>query len=63
MENNKLTCKSCGGDSFGEGKLDGYANLRPVDNFFSTGSPLICTVCLKCGEVASIKVANPHKFK
>ncbi|KOS68333.1 hypothetical protein AEA09_07030 [Lysinibacillus contaminans] len=63
MENNKLICKSCGGDSFGEGKLDGYAALRPIDNFFSTGSPLIYTVCQNCGEVASIKVTKPQKFK
>lgn len=63
MEKDKLTCKSCGGDSFGEGKLAGYAALQPVDNFFSNGSPIICTVCLNCGEIASIKVTKPHKFK
>ncbi|MGE7024537.1 hypothetical protein [Solibacillus cecembensis] len=63
MENGKLTCKSCGGDSFGKGKLDGYAALQPVDKIFSSGSPIICTVCLNCGEIASIKATKPHKFK
>jgi len=55
MDNNKLICKACGNDSFSEGKLDGYAALRPVDKFFSSGSALIFTLCQKCGEVASIK--------
>jgi len=63
MENNKLTCKSCGYSSFGEGKLDGYAKLRPVNNSLSIGSPLIFTVCQNCGEVASIKVTKPQKFR
>ncbi|OEC01304.1 hypothetical protein GY31_13500 [Lysinibacillus sphaericus] len=63
MENNKLTCKSCGYSSFGEGKLDGPAALRPVNNMLSIGSSLIFTVCQNCGEVASIKVSKPKKFK
>ena len=62
MDNNKLICKACGNDSFSEGKLDGYAALRPVDKFFSSGSALIFTLCQKCGEVASIKAEKPHKF-
>lgn len=63
MEKDKLICKSCGGNSFGEGKFDGYATLQPVSNFFSTGSQVICTVCLNCGEIASMKATKPHKFK
>ncbi|MGN4124817.1 hypothetical protein ACMGD3_07320 [Lysinibacillus sphaericus] len=62
MENNKLICKSCGNDSFSKGKLDGFAALRPIDTIFSSGSPLIFTVCQNCGEVASIKVSKPKKF-
>lgn len=62
MENNKLICKSCGSDSFSQGELNGYATLKPVDTFFSNGSPLIFTLCQNCGEVASIKVKKPRKF-
>lgn len=52
-----------GGQSFSEGKLDGYAALRPVNTIFSSGSPLIFTVCTQCGEIASIKATKPEKFK
>jgi len=54
METNTYRCKACGGQPFSEGKLDGYAALRPVNTSFSSGSLLILTVCTQCGEIASI---------
>lgn len=63
METNTYRCKACGGQPFSEGKLDGYAALRPVNTSFSSGSPLIFTVCTQCGEIASIKATKPEKFK
>lgn len=62
MENQKLICKSCGGSSFTKGKLEGYANIKPIDKLFSS-SPLIVTLCKDCGEVASIKVKNLRPFQ
>lgn len=63
METNTYSCKACGSQSFSEGKLDGYAALRPVNTIFSSDSPLIFTVCTQCGEIASIKATKPEKFK
>lgn len=62
MENNKLICKFCGSDSFSQGELNGYATLKPVDTFFSNGSPLIFILGQNCEEVTSIKVKKPRKF-
>ncbi|MCZ0704603.1 hypothetical protein J2T56_003175 [Natronobacillus azotifigens] len=56
-------CSSCGNHTFVEGKLDGYANVRPIDRIFAGGSGMIVRFCNHCGEVDSIKVEKPHKFK
>lgn len=63
MPSEQIVCKVCGSDSFTNGMIgNGYANVRPLDKIFSSGSPLILSFCKKCGEVASIKVKNPKKF-
>lgn len=62
MHQQKLTCKSCGSNSFTSGIMDNYAKLRPTNKSFLAGSALIYTFCKDCGEVASIKVDKPHKF-
>lgn len=63
MEGNN-NCKACGKDSFAVGELGhGYANIRPVNKIFSTGTPLLITYCQSCGEVASIKVKELGKLK
>lgn len=62
MDEQKFICKSCGSDSFAKGILDNVARLRPIDKSFLAASALIYTFCKDCGEVASIKVDNPHKF-
>nr|WP_144926950.1 hypothetical protein [Paenibacillus bovis] len=56
-------CKACASNSFGKGVMDGYAHVRPVDKFFSTGSSLELIICTNCGEVASMRVKKPDKFK
>lgn len=66
MENNQLICQACGSDSFTKGEIgrqSGHATIRPLGAVFSLGSPLIYTFCKNCGEVASIKVEHPKKFK
>jgi hypothetical protein len=37
--------------------------VKPLDKKFSTGSNKIITFCLNCGEVISIRVENPEKFR
>ncbi len=66
MENSKLVCKACGNDSFTQGELGGsMANVKPIklDMLHFSSSPLILTICTNCGEVASMKVKKPQKFK
>jgi uncharacterized Zn finger protein len=63
MNQENVTCKACGGDTFVKGQIsNGYANVMPINSFLSTGSPVIYTFCKRCGEVASIKIAKPEKF-
>ena len=57
------SCKSCGNETFYEGKLSNYAALQPLDKVFSTGSLVKVTFCSHCGEVNSMKVEHPEKFR
>ncbi|MCY9549039.1 hypothetical protein [Lysinibacillus xylanilyticus] len=66
MGNIKLVCKACGSDSFTTGQVGGnssHGNIRPIGSIMAFGSPFLMTFCKNCGEVASIKVDNPKKFK
>ena len=66
MEKYEFVCKVCGNNSFAQGELGGsMANVKPVklDMLHFASSPLILTICTNCGEVASMKVKNPQKFK
>ncbi|MGE7114328.1 hypothetical protein [Lysinibacillus sp. NPDC047702] len=65
MENDKLVCKICGGDTFTQGELGGVnANVRPLDSIsIFSSSPLLLSICTNCGEVSSMKVKKLHKFK
>lgn len=63
---NKQICLACEHDTFATGQVGSITsegNVRPIGSIMGTGSPLILTFCKKCGEVASIKVAKPEKFK
>ncbi|WP_107951319.1 hypothetical protein [Lysinibacillus parviboronicapiens] len=68
MENNLNICKTCGNDSFATGQLGHSSfttdsNVRPIGSLIASGSPLILSFCKNCGEVTSLKVAKPEKFK
>jgi hypothetical protein len=56
-------CISCGGTSFGEGITKGEGDIWPKHKFFSFGSSLLLKICTDCGEVNSMKVQSPEKFK
>jgi predicted RNA-binding Zn-ribbon protein involved in translation (DUF1610 family) len=56
-------CPDCGNTEIGKGKLSGYAVLRPMGKFFSTGSAIIADVCTNCGAIIKMTVEQPEKFK
>lgn len=56
-----MNCKQCAGTSFVQ--ATDYVNLRPLDKKMTLGSEKIYTVCMDCGEVASIKIKNPEKLR
>lgn len=56
-----MNCKNCKGDSFIQ--ATDFINLRPLGKKMTIGTEKVYTVCLDCGEVASIKVKNPEKLK
>lgn len=66
MESKRLVCKACSNNTFAQGELGGsMANVKPIkhDMLHFSSSPLILTICTNCGEVASMKVKEPQKFK
>jgi len=56
-----MNCKRCDGNSLIQ--ATDYINLRPLGKKMAIGSEKVFTVCLDCGEVASIKIKNPEKLK
>ncbi|MEW9503116.1 hypothetical protein [Jeotgalibacillus marinus] len=54
-------CQNCNGLEFAEGT--DFMPIKPLDKKFSMGSNKIYTFCLNCGEVISIRIENPSKFK
>ncbi|WP_053367619.1 hypothetical protein [Bacillus sp. FJAT-27245] len=60
MNEQILVCKNCGGTAFVE--ATDYVNLRPLTKKMALGSEKIYTVCLDCGEVASIKISQPKNL-
>ncbi|MEH7444539.1 hypothetical protein V7201_19680 [Bacillus sp. JJ1122] len=57
----EVKCVKCDGTDFAEGT--DYTAIRPLDKKISTGSNKIYTFCLNCGEVSSIRIENPAKFR
>ncbi|WP_368298285.1 hypothetical protein [Cytobacillus firmus] len=54
-------CPRCKGTEFAEGT--DYVAVRPLNKKLSTGSLKIFRFCLSCGEIVSIRVENPGKFR
>ncbi|MFD1737333.1 hypothetical protein ACFSCX_12285 [Bacillus salitolerans] len=61
MERNETECKKCNGKEFVQGT--DFVNLRPLNKKMSFGCEKIYTVCIKCGEIESIKIINPEELK
>ena len=58
----QLKCTKCGSSEIGQGKLDGYATMKPKNALF-LGSNIIANICTECGEILSMRVEEPKKFK
>ncbi|MEB1808811.1 MAG: hypothetical protein LPK26_16230 [Bacillaceae bacterium] len=54
-------CSKCNGIEFAEGT--DFMPIKPLEKKFSRGSSKIYTFCLNCGEVVSIRIEDPSKFK
>lgn len=55
-------CPKCNSTELGEGILTGHAALMPKGKVFSMGSPILATVCTRCGHIVDMKVKDPEKF-
>jgi ribosomal protein L40E len=55
-------CPKCNSTELGEGILSGEQSLRPKGKIFTMGSPIVATVCTKCGHIVDMKVKDPEKF-
>jgi ribosomal protein L40E len=55
-------CPKCNSTELGEGILSGEQSLRPKGKIFTMGSPILATVCTKCGYIIELKVEDPEKF-
>ncbi len=58
--NTEKHCPNCNGNEFEEA-ID-FMPIKPKKTSLS-GSNKIYTFCLNCGEVASIRIENPEKFR
>ncbi|MCX7774396.1 MAG: hypothetical protein N2376_14955 [Clostridia bacterium] len=57
-------CNKCGGTTFKEGMLgSGHANVKEIGMNLQSGSRVVVTFCLECGEIVSMRVAYPEVFK
>lgn len=54
-------CPKCKGMEFAEGT--DFMPIKPLDKKFTIGSLKIYTFCLNCGEIVSIRIENPSKFR
>jgi hypothetical protein len=54
-------CPRCKGTEFAEGT--DFMAIKPLNKKLSSGSLKIYCFCLNCGEVVSIRVKNPEKFR
>ncbi len=46
----------------GEGRWSAYAALRPVGKL-ALPSPVRAKVCRSCGEIVSVRVEKPERFR
>lgn len=58
---NTIKCEKCGSSDIGQGTLDGYAAMQSKNSLL--GSGIIAYICTDCGEILSMKVRDPKKFK
>lgn len=63
MEDREITCPVCGHDVMKSGRLNPPAYIVEMDSIVNLKrSEVHVTFCAKCGEIISMKVAEPYKF-
>ena len=59
----KIICPVCGHDVVKSGRLNPPAYVVEMNSIVNLKrSEVHVTFCAKCGEIISMKVAEPHKF-
>lgn len=61
-----IVCNKCGSSNFKEGVLgseQAHVYEPNTISIFSKNSKLLVKFCLNCGEVISLRVEKPEKFK
>lgn len=56
-------CPMCQSHEISYGKLSGDVRLVPLGKTIFSGSPIIASVCTKCGYIIAMKVQNPDNFR
>ena len=54
-------CPICGCEEIGVGRQCAQGSMFPEKGLF--GSQVIAEICTKCGNILSMRVKNPEKFK
>ena len=63
MEDKKISCPVCGHDVIKTGRLNPPAYIVEMNSIVNLKrSEVHVTFCAKCGEIISMKVAEPYKF-
>lgn len=57
-----MVCQNCGCSEIIETTMKDV-KLKPVNNIYCSGSPVLLNVCSQCGLVLSIKAEKPEKLK
>jgi predicted RNA-binding Zn-ribbon protein involved in translation (DUF1610 family) len=62
---NKTNCPVCGAAEIKQGKQKGiYARMYPINSKLNIGgSDIIADICTNCGNIISMRVARPEKFR
>ncbi|MGL4911882.1 MAG: hypothetical protein ACRC3Y_05545 [Romboutsia sp.] len=59
---NIMKCTLCGCEEIGEGNLEGFKGLVPQHGL-PISIPIVADVCTNCGNILSMRVTKPEKFK
>ncbi|GEQ23149.1 hypothetical protein CBU02nite_36550 [Clostridium butyricum] len=59
----KNLCPAYGSSEIGKGKQIAHGRMIPVNKIFTAGSNVLADICTSCGNILSLKVEEPERFK